>query len=51
MTVKQRNKEMGQIAVQLLFAKFESQKPSQGFLLPTRRIERASVANVRHKEP
>jgi LacI family transcriptional regulator len=48
-TVKQRNDEMGQIAVQLLFARLESHKSSQGLLLPTRLIERESVANIRHE--
>ncbi|MFZ5833146.1 MAG: LacI family DNA-binding transcriptional regulator [Planctomycetota bacterium] len=45
-TVEQRNAEMGQIAAQLLFASFESRKSSQGLLLPTRLIERDSVANI-----
>src|SRR6056297_2519287 len=51
-TVKQRNDEMGQIAVQLLFARLESHKssPTQGLLLPTRLIERESVANIRHED-
>jgi len=44
--VEQRNAEMGQIAAQLLFASFESRKSSQGLLLPTRLIERESVANI-----
>ena len=47
--VEQRNAEMGQIAAQLLFASFESHKSSQGLLLPTRLIERESVANITQK--
>ncbi len=49
-TVKQRNEEMGQIAVQLLFARFESQKPSHGLLLPTQLIERESVVRIRPED-
>jgi LacI family transcriptional regulator len=47
--VEQRNEEMGHIAIQLLFARFEPQKPPQGLLLPTRLIERESVANITQK--
>ena len=45
-TVEQRNAEMGQIAVQLLFAKRDSFKSTQGLLLPTRLIERESVRSL-----
>jgi len=45
-TVKQRNEEMGQIAAQMLFSQLDSQKASQGLLLPTQLIERASVRHL-----
>ncbi len=45
-TVEQRNDEMGQIAVQLLFAGLESRKSPQGLLLPTRLVERESVRSL-----